>query len=1194
VPLQRKPGTPDAHGGQTAHRRLAEQRRKFDAMTSKTKSTNAARPGLKHWRRKDVSGNAHEVRRLNTAFSISEVRDMVGEDYYQRGQRYFEDGRVLRAEFASKDRLQGDVQGSRPHAYEVNVAVAMDPDGTPYPDVGLCTCPVAVNCKHVAAVLLAARRPGKGEIRAARKEGVSSEVRGWLNNWDEAAAPKAQASEGLEPGKEHLFYVIHRDDSGRPMITPHRVYPKKDGGIGGNSLDCRDSEAVLRAKFITAADAALLGRLGYYRDRHLPNRYNWPDGEELAELVRNVVKTGRARADSIRGVTLSWVGARPCHLSWEIFEADRQQIVARDASGAPLTLLPFPTPFFVNPETGEIGEAETGYRPRLAHWLASAPPVGNESVSEVAEKLSRIGRGARMPRLARVKMRKNIRPQAVLRLFGCAHKSSQFASGWNHGASDGPVLHYPCANLEIAYEGSDARLRVGQGDDVAVPDGRCLTVIRRDHACEEQLQERLWQEAASYAWSDRYTMRYERDPPGELKNADVVFAPFGSETDGSAGAGLGFFFSAAPRLRSEGWLVEMDDSWPFRLHEGPVEFSTTIGDSDREGNDWFSLKLMMEVDGKSFDLAPVVYQLVEDLPVDEGGRLKKGFDVESHLADRIFHAPLGDGSWVALEGPRLARFAEAFLEAQGLLAFHKADAGRLFQLAEALEGCGVPWTGGREILDLGARLRALATTPEHEPPAMLQGELRPYQRTGFGWLKALSEIGLGGVLADDMGLGKTVQTLALLVHRHLEEKTPLPSLLVVPTSLIGNWRREAERFAPGLKLLVLHGPDRRERFPQVPDHHLVITTYPLLNRDSKRLFNFDYEIAVLDEAQAVKNPAAAVSKRIRDIRARQRIALTGTPLENNLQELWSLSDWLIPGLLGNRKAFTKEFRTPIEMRGNRARQRLLSARLKPFLMRRTKDEVAKDLPEKTVIDELVPLEGPQAALYESIRSAMDDRVRKAIAARGLTASRIAIFDALLKLRQVCCDPRLVKLAAARKVEASAKRERLTVLLEEMVAEGRRVLVFSQFVQMLKLIEKDVVARGWNYSMLHGSTRKRDEQVAAFQSGDRPLFLISLKAGGTGLNLTAADTVVIYDPWWNPAVERQAMDRAHRIGQDKPVFVHRLIAEHTVEAAIQKMQIRKQALADAVFEGAGKGPLELTDEDINALFGPPQEHLHGTS
>lgn len=300
-------------------------------------------------------------------------------------------------------------------------------------------------------------------------------------------------------------------------------------------------------------------------------------------------------------------------------------------------------------------------------------------------------------------------------------------------------------------------------------------------------------------------------------------------------------------------------------------------------------------------------------------------------------------------------------------------------------------------------------------------------------------------------------------------------------------------------------------------------------------------------------------------------------------ELWALFDWLIPGLLGNRKGFTSEFRMPIEKRGDTGKQRLLSARIKPFLLRRTKEQVAKELPKKTVIEELVPLEGSQAALYEIIRSATDERVRKTIAEKGLAASSITILDALLKLRQVCCDPALVKLDAARKVKESAKRSRLLAVLEELVSEGRRILVFSQFVSMLRLIEADIVAKGWSYAMLHGGTTNRDDQIQQFQSGEIPIFLISLKAGGTGLNLTASDTVILYDPWWNPAVERQAMDRTHRIGQDKPVFVYRLITENTVESAIAQMQVRKQALADALFEGAGEGPLSLTEQDIDALF-----------
>ena len=1118
-------------------------------------------------------------------FGTDDIRRAVGQTAFFRGLEYFERGMVRSVEFASPGRIHGEVSGSRPIPYAVWAKFELGHGGRPVPVEGHCSCPVGYNCKHTAAVLLAARDlspEGHGRGNGTGREAVSGEVRHWLDRWPEAAADRAAgpAAGPPAPGREHLFYVIHSDAMRHPDIAPYRAYLRKDGTIGTNFRAYCERTASRTHKYLTADDAAILGRLDFYADRGYPPRHEWPQGEELTGLIRGIVETARARADDIHGAALSWAQPRRCELAWAVGESGEQHIAARDGAGLPVTLLAFPTPLFIDPQTGRIGVAETALTARLASWFAAAPAVRHGSVHTVAATLSRIARLAPVPRLHRVEERSNVRPEPILRLYGCTHRLPGYAHGdWRGGTGDAGSAVYPCARLEVVYEGATTRLRVSRGEDIAAPGADGFAVILRDRAREAELEETLRQAARRHRYGDGDRLRYDYALPRELREADVVFPPLG-DGDGAA-AGIGFVSTRVPELLAEGWRVEFDGTWPLPLYEGPVAFSTSL---ESPGTDWFSLCLSLEANGRTFDIAPIVLQLVEGLPVDEFGRLQDGFDVERHLAGRLFHARFEDGAWLAIDAARFAPFAEAFLEAHGLLDFHRADAGRLFGLAEALEGCGAPWSGGRELLDLGARLRSLAETPELAAPAALRGELRPYQRAGYGWLRALSDCGFGGVLADDMGLGKTVQALALLAHRHLEEKVALPSLLVVPTSLVGNWRREAARFVPQLKLLVLYGPDRRRRFAEIPDCHLVVTTYPLVSRDHEALFGHDYDTAVLDEAQAVKNPAAGISKRIRAIRARQRLALTGTPLENNLQELWALYDWLIPGLLGNRRTFAAEFRTPIEKRGERAKQRLLSTRVKPFLMRRTKEQVARDLPQKTVIDELVRLEGAQAALYESIRTAMDKRVREAIAARGLAGSRIAILDALLKLRQVCCDPRLVRLDAARKVGASAKRARLLALLEELVAEGRRVLVFSQFVKMLKLLEREIADRGWGYAMLHGGTKDRDAQVEAFQSGDLPLFLISLKAGGTGLNLTAADTVIVYDPWWNPAVERQAMDRAHRIGQDKPVFVHRLIAENTVEAAIQRMQARKQALADALFEGTGQGPLTLTEADIHALFG----------
>jgi SNF2 family DNA or RNA helicase len=384
----------------------------------------------------------------------------------------------------------------------------------------------------------------------------------------------------------------------------------------------------------------------------------------------------------------------------------------------------------------------------------------------------------------------------------------------------------------------------------------------------------------------------------------------------------------------------------------------------------------------------------------------------------------------------------------------------------------------------------------------------------------------------------------------------------------------------------LHGADRKARFGAIGGSDLVLTTYPLVARDHGALTVQPWHLLLLDEAQTIKNPDATTSKLIRDIEARHRFCLTGTPLENHLGELWSLFDFASPGLLGERRTFTRNWRTPIEKHGDRERSRLLARRVKPFLLRRTKEAVARDLPPKTEIVERIDLSAGQRDVYEAIRLSMHGRVRAAIAERGWARSRIVILDALLKLRQACCDPRLLKLKTKGVTRAgSAKLERLEEMLAELLAEGRRVLVFSQFTTMLDLIRLRLDAQGFSYALLTGDTRNREAVVRSFQAGASPIFLISLKAGGVGLNLTAADTVILYDPWWNPAVEEQAIDRAHRIGQGKPVFVHKLVASGTIEEKMEILKEKKSALAQSLFDADGTPTLAMTEADLDLLLAP---------
>ncbi|AKH17681.1 SNF2-related protein [Deinococcus soli (ex Cha et al. 2016)] len=438
----------------------------------------------------------------------------------------------------------------------------------------------------------------------------------------------------------------------------------------------------------------------------------------------------------------------------------------------------------------------------------------------------------------------------------------------------------------------------------------------------------------------------------------------------------------------------------------------------------------------------------------------------------------------------------------------------------------------------------------------------------------------------------TVQTLSHLLLEKESGRADRPSLVIAPTSVIGNWQAEAAKFTPDLRVLTLHGKDRRAQFAQIPGHDLILTTYPLLPRDITELGAFEYHLVILDEAQNIKNTRTAAAKAAGSLSARHRLALTGTPLENHLGELWSQFNFLAPGLLHDEKTFRELYRTPIEKRGEASRRQALAARVRPFILRREKRDVARELPPKTEIPVRVTLDGDQRDLYETVRVTTETRVREELRARGLARSTIAILDALLKLRQAVTDPRLVKLDAARGVQNNAKFDWLQAHLPQMIEEGRRVLIFSGFATLLRHLEDWLREQRIPYSMITGSTQDRQGQIDAFQSGKTHVFLITLKAGGVGLNLTAADTVIHYDPWWNPAAEEQATDRAYRIGQDKPVFVYKLIAAGSVEERILDLQARKASLARGILDGGLSDATQLTPADLDRLFAPLEDEEDG--
>ncbi|MBV7461826.1 MULTISPECIES: DEAD/DEAH box helicase [unclassified Acidovorax] len=698
-----------------------------------------------------------------------------------------------------------------------------------------------------------------------------------------------------------------------------------------------------------------------------------------------------------------------------------------------------------------------------------------------------------------------------------------------------------------------------------------------------------------------------------------------------------FWAEQIPQLRAEGWSVVVQPGFahesvpvlrwklliapdtgellgkevdgPLAARERPVQ---KLQLPEREGA-WL-LSLGLEIDGETLDLAPMLADLlrrdarwlnaqqmaaIDDIAIISlrapGG---KRIDAPAGPLKAIVGAmvdlltdptrnqrkdgdPLHLGAWEA-------RRIEALRA--GLVLAHRVG---------TVNGWDNDWQlqGDVGLAQLAKRLRTIGTPQPVAAPQGLQVQLRPYQLEGLAWLQYLRAQGLGGILADDMGLGKTAQALAHVLAEKEAGRLTRPALVVLPTSLLFNWQAEAARMAPNLRVLALHGASRGQRYLQIADHDLVLTTYPLLWRDVDALAAQPFHLLILDEAQMVKNAGSRSARALRKLQAPHLLCLTGTPLENHLGELWAQFDFLMPGFLGDVRSFNARWRKPIEENGETLRAQLLAQRVRPFILRRRKQDVATELPPRTEVIQRVQLQGKQRELYEAVRTTADKQVRRALERQSFDGAQITILDALLKLRQVCCDPRLVKgtTKTAHTMER-AKLELLADMLPALVDEGRRVLVFSQFTEMLGLAAEMLDTLALHYLTLTGQTppRQRGAVVRQFQAQDgtsAPILLVSLKAGGLGLNLTAADTVIHLDPWWNPAVEEQATARAHRIGQDQPVFVYKLVVEGSIEERMLELQARKAALAQGVLGHDAEGAVKFSEADLHALLAPLSEPVN---
>ena len=1012
---------------------------------------------------------------------------------------------------------------------------------------------------------------------------LSYAVATWLQRLDAAAHPKAKLTavpldpEAAKATQYRLIYVLAPTSGGRHVALC--LYKARLRGNGDVAAASPVSEvfSLLSAppSFLAPGDEDLIrffvamrsgqnsqagsateprGKIGAALLKMLSEQDKLLWANSWADVGNGLVYP--LKAGKLREANLAWrEEGKGLRLGWQVQPPEGVRHHGADSVDY---MLPTEPPWYIdNLSCGELQLNQGGSEIPLADLqalVAQAPLLTSNDKMRVSQLLLAYGLQHLMPLPQPLpqRLRTDVKPRPLLQL-----DAALLADGSLQRWNDFAVLSFDYDGEKVSFDPSQRVVR--QRGDVT-------EIIERDVEAEA---------AALALLTERGFFKPLSLPLSSVKGAQLL----NSQADW-----IRFADGGIDALRELGWRIDKTAKYRYDTVAVGDWYAEVEEDSADGGHAWFDLELGIMVNQERVPLLPVLVQLIRNAPNDFNPKA-----IAAHAGEDQMLAVLTDDTRVTLPWGRVRPILDTLGELyfsdkiKNSLRMSTLDAARLDELATQVD---MQWTGGEALRDMGARLNQFGAVKKVPTPAGLRATLRDYQSDGLSWMQFLREYGFGGILADDMGLGKTVQTLAHILVEKEAGRLTAPTLVIAPTSLMGNWQDEAARFAPDLKVLLLQGKDRAELFDEIPKSDLVLTTYALLPRDEEKLREHDFHLVILDESHYIKNTRSKAAQSASLLKARHRLCLSGTPLENHLGELWSQFHFLLPGLLGDEKGFNSTFRHPIERQDDPMRRALLNRRIKPFLLRRTKDSVAKELPPKTEMVRKVELTGAQRDLYETVRLAMDAKVREEIDRKGVARSQIVILEALLKLRQVCCDPRLVKSLPSKKQAAgSAKLQDLMQMVEDLLEEDRKILVFSQFTSMLELIEEELEARDIPYALLTGDTKDRSAQVAAFQQGAVPIFLISLKAGGVGLNLTAADTVIHYDPWWNPAAENQATDRAWRIGQDKPVFVYKLIAKGTLEEKIQVLQQKKSDLAQSILAEGESQKMALTQEDLQQIFAP---------
>ena len=1033
-----------------------------------------------------------------------------------------------------------------------------------------CDCYISKDCKHGAALAQCFIHEHFDPKSIATSEKVIDK---WLSHFQ--AQPSRYPSNNQ---KKALLYFLKPNsytEDGYFNLEIKSTKPKKSGGWS-NSLSSEYSDSsLINSAYVTNDDVAVITEL------MRTNQYS--DNIKYFDLFESIIKTNRCFWHSNYNLNEAITLGDPIEANWEWIALDNQlhtlQLVLTQPSTSIEIIKAQPLCYY-DEDKNCFGKINTNTRCDFEADLLNSPIFEEDKLPWVMNKLS-MSLGDAVQRLPKPKTEFS---QELSTPDVYVHFSTPIKSD--------PQSGY--AKVQFSYQGNlvnphneSPTVKIFEQTD---SDNPTEIKLYRDLAFEQSVIDKLTSlKFVVQPKPKRYTFTNE-DYLNQNKAAKFLMLM------DNRYFWHHFLDQDVSVLKGLGWNITFADNFYYKALSTDSIFDAEVVESG--DHDFFSLGLNLTIDGKKMPAFPILLGAIEQLP--KSALLDR--DKEQLISpDAPIYVDLDKGNFVALRyksvEPILKQFIELFmpnaLNKDGTMELSRFQG---HQTLSMLDDQGMLATGTNNLRNLANKLKDFQQVTTVAVPEGLNATLRTYQHQGLNWLQFLREYQLNGILADDMGLGKTIQALAHLLIEKQQGRLTKPVLIVAPTSVIFNWANEIEKFTPQLSYQVLHGSKRHQHFGCIGSFDseektenqvdVVITSYALITKDLDFYNKHKFYYLILDEAHYIKNTKTKLYQAFLTLKSQHKLCLTGTPMENHLGEFWAQFNFLLPGFLGGQRQFTKLFRTPIEKHGEQERKQLLNQRIKPFILRRTKDKIATELPPKTEIIQTLRIEGKQAELYESVRLAMDTRLKDIIAEKGLKRSQIEVLDALLKLRQVCNHPKLLSLEGAKKVNQSAKLDHLMETVPELIAEGRKIIIFSQFTSMLALIEEALVEEGIDFVKLTGATTKRQEVVDKFQTGEVPIFLISLRAGGVGLNLTAADTVIHFDPWWNPAVENQATDRAYRIGQDKPVFVYKYIIENSIEEKIQKIQKNKAALAKALLsEEVSDNKLSLTDDVLDSLLAP---------